>query len=358
MGRRGYGIYVYRGMSVFVCTATALPLFRGEHWLLRLFDYPRMQVFSLGMLLLGAGLWRAKRWRHLDRFLLGTVLTAAVVQAVQIYPYTPMADETVLRVDGDADLRLLTSNVLQDNRQSGKLLELIRQVKPNMVLLTETDQWWVDQMKPLEKEFPYVVKKPLTNYYGMVLYSKLKLIDPKVRYVVKEEIPSIVAQVEIPGKGRINFYGVHPEPPGSAKPSGGLRGTGPRDAELVVVAKEVQQRGGPTLVAGDFNDVAWSHTTRLFKRIAELLDPRVGRGFFNTFHAKYPFLRYPLDHFFHSQEFGLVELKRLPEIGSDHFPIYLSLKLTPKAEAAQEPPRPKPGDEEEAREIVKEAPRE
>jgi hypothetical protein len=77
--------------------------------------------------------------------------------------------------------------------------------------------------------------------------SKLKLIDPEVRFLIKQDIPSITAQVELPGTGLINFYGVHPEPPGSQKPDGGLRGTGPRDAELVVVAKEVHARGGPAI---------------------------------------------------------------------------------------------------------------
>ena len=56
-------------------------------------------------------------------------------------------------------------------------------------------------------------------------------------------------------------------------------------------------------------------------------DPRCGRGMFNTFHADYPFMRFPLDHVFHSAALALVAMRRLPHIGSDHFPILVELQL-------------------------------
>ena len=62
-----------------------------------------------------------------------------------------------------------------------------------------------------------------------------------------------------------------------------------------------------------------------FKRIANVLDPRIGRGLFSSFHADYPMLRWPLDHVFHSEQFELLSLDVLPDIGSDHFPVLAGL---------------------------------
>jgi hypothetical protein len=104
------------------------------------------------------------------------------------------------------------------------------------------------------------------------------------------------------------------------------------------------------VVAGDLNDVAWSHTTTLFLRLSGLLDPRVGRGLYSTFNANIPWLRYPLDHVFHANCFTLIDLQRLEHIGSDHFPICITLHYEPAATAEQPPLAAEPRQEEEAQE--------
>ncbi len=65
-------------------------------------------------------------------------------------------------------------------------------------------------------------------------------------------------------------------------------------------------------------------------------DPRVGRHYVNTFHADYPLLRWSLDHVFHSTDFALVDMQRLPHMGSDHFPVYAVLQTGRVFEQIQE----------------------
>src|SRR5690606_21531100 len=100
-----------------------------------------------------------------------------------------------------------------------------------------------------------------------------------------------------------------------------------RDAEILLVGKMAKKHNGPCMVIGDLNDVAWSYTTNLFLKTSGLLDPRHGRGLYSTFHAKYPLLRWPLDHFFVSNDFHLKNIKVEKSIDSDHFPISIQLVL-------------------------------
>jgi endonuclease/exonuclease/phosphatase (EEP) superfamily protein YafD len=178
----------------------------------------------------------------------------------------------------------------------------------------------------------------------MLLYSRLPLAEKRIRFLLLDRVPSMTCRVHLPNGESFRFYGVHPLPPGVAVDST------QRDAELVLIGRAAREEGEPAIVAGDLNDVAWSYTTRLFQKVSGMLDPRVGRGLYSTFHAGWPFLRWPLDHLFHSPDFRFVALERLPAFGSDHFAILAELSYEPDRAGAQEPPRL----EEEDREAVSE----
>ncbi|MDQ2794314.1 MAG: endonuclease/exonuclease/phosphatase family protein, partial [Bacteroidota bacterium] len=107
-------------------------------------------------------------------------------------------------------------------------------------------------------------------------------------------------------------------------------GVGLRGKALQQVTNAVQQSERPTIVAGDFNDVSWSSTIHQLTREGELHDVSLGRGLYNTFSARSWLMGWPLDHFFVSEPFQVVALKRLPDVGSDHFPLYIELALPDK----------------------------
>jgi len=339
---------------LFVVLATALPLIRRDDWWIRWFDFPRLQLMIIGLILLGLQLLGMARMRRPAMFLFVALLMGVAYQAYWIFPYTRFASRQVKSAAGEksaAAIRIVTANVPMHNRDIEKYLKVLAEAAPDIVLTTETDRWWAEQLKALDGTYPYQVKCPLDNTYGMILHSRFPLIEPSVRYLVEPGVPSIHSGVRLPGGHLLHFIGLHPRPPGPAENEESTE----RDAELIIAGKSVKESNTPVLVLGDLNDVAWSHTTTLFQKISGLLDPRVGRGMFNSYHADYPFLRFPLDHLFHSAHFKLIDMRRLAHIGSDHFPIYAALNFHPQEDAARKPPEPKPEEKQEARETVQEA---
>lgn len=325
------------GIAVIVAASTLLPLLRHEGWWIRTFDFPRVQiavatVIAIAVYIALAGLDDAVDW------LLVALLTGCLVyQAVLIAAYTPIRAKQARDAAGTdpADcVRLLVANVLTPNRHAARLLDIVAEQDPDVLLFVETDEWWQAQLDALDDAYPYSVKYPLDNLYGMHLYSRLELVDPQLKFLVEDEVPSIHAGLMLRSGRCVAIHCLHPTPP---SPTENPEST-ERDAELLVVARTVAEAEGPAIVFGDLNDVAWSATTRLFQKISGMLDPRIGRGMFSTFHAKYPFLRWPLDHVFFSPDFAVQSLARLPAFGSDHFPIFVSLCYSPVPRAEQEAP--------------------
>lgn len=343
-------------LAVVVVVATLLPLVPSGAWWVRVFDYPRAQIAVVGLVVLLAYALVARRWGGAASHALAAVLAACVVyQAVQIAPYTPLVPVSVVEAEGPSSgptLSVLVANVLMDNRETDRFLDVVRAYDPDLVLVLEPDAQWERALRPLDADYPYGAKEPLSNTYGMLLYSRLPLRNLETRYLVEPDLPSMHGDIEVAPGRTVAFHALHPDPPNPEYATE----TTERDGELLLVAREVREQGnGPTVVVGDFNDVAWSKTTRLFQETSGLLDPRVGRGTFSTFNAEIPLLRWPLDHVFHSDHFSLVRLERGPAFGSDHFPVFAELALDPVAEAVQDAPDAEADDLREADEAIDEA---
>ena len=334
--------------------ATALPLLRGDAWWIRVFDFPRIQITFLLALVLAAYPFFAGGYGAADYLLLGGLAACLAYQGYMMFPYTPLARRQVQSSAGAREgrgLSLLFANVLMSNRDAARLKELIRAADPDIILTVETDGWWEGQLREFERTHPFAVRRPQENTYGMLLYSRLELVRPEVKFLVQDDIPSIHARVRLPGGQEVGLHCLHPRPPFPTEDESAKE----RDAELLIVGRGIKEEDVPVVVMGDLNDVAWSRTNYLFQDISGLLDPRIGRGFYNTFHAKHPLVRFPLDHFFHSNHFRLVDFRRLGRFGSDHFPVYISLSYEPEAEAVQPELHATPSEQEEATEKIEKA---
>ncbi|AQG78576.1 endonuclease/exonuclease/phosphatase family protein [Spirosoma montaniterrae] len=339
--------------------ASFIHLVRLDYWWIRIWDFPHTQLTALTTAGLLGWLLFVSDFSWPAVLIPVGLLVAMIYQGWLIYPYTPLHKKQVRRISRRVakdevepnTIRLMTANVYMENTRTPDVQALIARYQPDVVLLLETNLTWQKALAPIEDEYPYRVSCPLENTYGMLLYSRLPIQHHEIRFMVQDDIPSFYVQMTLPSGQLVHFYGVHPMPP---SPTEHYRST-ERDAELLLVGKEARRRDEPIIVAGDLNDVAWSHTTRLFQRVSGLFDPRIGRGLYSTFHAHYFFLRWPLDHVFVSHHFQLQRLRRLPNCGSDHFPILVSLVYRPTRAQKETIPQPEHDDLHEAKDIIERA---
>ncbi len=340
-------------VSILFSIATALPLLFIDQWWCRFFDFPRLQILfvlsvSLVLLLAGYPGQVTPLWGGMVALTIGSI----GMQLVEIFPYMPFTHRQVRRSrqqNKDCCIKLLIYNVYMYNRKYQNFLDLASQQQPDVILMLETDHQWRDNVKQqLHKDYPYCCEIPIDNTYGMLMYSRFKLHNTQVRYLVEENIPSIKTEIELPGGDRTLFYGLHPTPP---VPGENTRST-ERDVELILAGKEIAEEDRPVIVGGDLNDVAWSRTSFLFQKISGLLDPRKGRGFFNSYNSRYFFMRWPLDHVFHTKHFLMNRFSLLKHIGSDHFPIMVELQFEPENKHLQKEMKADKEDMELARQKV------
>ncbi len=331
----------------YITASAIIPLLPISHGFVRAFDFPRLQMAILEAVFLvvlpfvwsGPWLWVGA----------GLVAAALVQNVWLILPFTPLWRPTAQSADvaqSDRSLSLMAANVKMSNRDYGQLIALLRAEQPDLCAVLEVDDGWADALAVLSDLYSVRVGWAQDNGYGMLLLSRLPLTGTKVEERLTKRVPSIWTEVTLKSGEQIEVQVLHPEPPVPGHWSEG------RDAEIGLAGLVAGRSDNPGLILGDLNDVAWSRTTRRFRKLSGYLDPRIGRGIYPTFHADKWYLRWPLDHLFHDPRFRIAGMRRMPHIGSDHFPMRFDLVLTDTPHPAKR--RPAPAVEHEVRKEVAE----
>jgi endonuclease/exonuclease/phosphatase (EEP) superfamily protein YafD len=322
------------GLIAIILTIT--PYIPLDYWWIRVFDFPHTQLTILTSIAIATYFIRFDFNNKKDYVFVFILMFCCGFQFIKIYPYTAFADVEVLNSSKSSEntLKILTANVLQENKKSDLLIAEINTLKPDLILLTEVNQRWLNQLnETTNKMFKYKHEIPLDNAYGMALYSNLELKNTETKFLVSDSIPSIETELLSKSGDLIQLFAIHPTPP---IPHQNTMSTN-RDAEMMMIAKKSMEAKLPVIVLGDFNDVAWSETSKLFSRVSRLLDSRIGRGMFNTFSAESYIMKWPLDHIFISSEFRLKKIEVRESISSDHYPLYTEFTFEPDIANEQQP---------------------
>lgn len=288
-----------------------------------------------GLLPLGARLWWG--FELLSHFRLQYVVIAAAlavivlvcrkplpallliaVAAVNAWPLVPYLGTTGGPASAVAasGIRVLNINVNAGNDAHAAILETIRAADADIVSIVELTPGLETALRALDERYPHRFINASGDNFGIGMLSKYPLIAKESFAVL--DTAAIDSLIELPD-GSIRFLAVHLVPPMGAD----LAAT--RNRQLDALAARARQITEPLLVCGDFNLTPYSPYFSDFVRAADLDDVRKGQAPGFSWPSTMPLLGIPIDHCFLRAPLAVKSVERLERMGSDHYPVLVSL---------------------------------
>ncbi|KYG77097.1 endonuclease/exonuclease/phosphatase (EEP) superfamily protein YafD [Roseivirga ehrenbergii] len=303
-------------LSVLLIIISLLPFVKNQHWVFRVPEFIKMQLLIL-QVVASIGLFVFSE-KSIGFWVVALIQIGLIVyHSYLLARFTKFYKSHKNETEGLTEIKVISTNIYQFNQEFNRFKDFIRKEKPDIFLTIESNKDWELAMREMEADYPYTEKITLENTYGMHLYAKMPFQKVTTHYFVSEDLPSIEAHFKTEDGEDFVLFCVHPPPPSPTEEDTSKE----RDGDLLCIAKRTKEINKPTLVIGDFNTVAWSKISELFRKNSGLIDGRMGRGILASYHAKYWFFRAPLDLVFHCPTIFLKELSVLEHVGSDHFPI-------------------------------------
>lgn len=299
-----------------------ISLIPSDQWFIRVLDFIREPLFYFALALTSASLFlRTHRWWYVGGFVL-----VAAMQLFRFWPYIELAPQQVMlsKVPGNTCFTAVSLNVKMKNNGYAEITRFLDVVRPDVLLLMEPDAKWERELSPQLAKYSYVLSKPQDNAYGMIFATNLSVLKAKMIANTSANTPTLYATIKHPSGAQFEFIGLHPRPPVPGND------TGTRDANIARAGAKTPDNLADVLVMGDFNDVPWSRTTTNFREQGHWRDPRIGRGTFATFPAKYAFIGWPLDQVMVKNQMEVSSFSIMRNVSSDHLPLRVRVCVRPK----------------------------
>ena len=213
---------------------------------------------------------------------------------------------------GEPILKVYQSNVEAINGKYDLVVNQIKEINPDIVLLIETSVAWDKGTISLQDKYFYN-HKLLIGAFGFIFYSKMPIKSLQRRkFGTTFDCLDILLSWE--GKD-IRFIAAHPPPPINHEVFK------IRNQHLLKYAELInEQKSIPTIVCGDLNITPWSEGYINLKENAKLKSTRQGFGLLASWPSWLPY-RIPIDHCLLTQHFGISNTQVLPSVNSDHLPM-------------------------------------
>jgi endonuclease/exonuclease/phosphatase (EEP) superfamily protein YafD len=308
--------------------ATTLPLLLGFiNWVHPLFDSftnfrVHLLVLSLGVLLFITFL-HEKRKYHLS------YLTLIALGGFYLYRLLQPFQPTLPFVKNEHNLTHMQFNLNFKNREMDSVVEYIKKHPMDIITLQEVTPAHKKALQSLKFDgnklhltthypfvehkkgaYPYQLYCDFRSIAGGAILSKYPINTEK--FVCVEEQGLLWAEVQTPYK-KINVASIH------------LRWPFPylQQMQIEFIKPVLENIPKPTLIAGDFNAVAWSNAV---EKIANASNTKVANGLRWSIELEeqlplLPFMKLSIDQLLVSEELEVHHMKVEKDLGSDHLPV-------------------------------------
>lgn len=297
---------------------SAIAGFFGAYWWL--FDLASHFRMQYALAFTGAALAALvlRHWRFLTCFIF--------LSAANLAPIVPL----YFGMDSNPALegpraRVLLLNVHTSCREHERVLALIREQDPDVIVLEEVNARWIKALSGLTVTYTNTVLCPSEDNFGIALYSRLPITDGRKVILGKAGLASIQARCVLGGQV-FQILATHVLPPVN-RVCAKLR-----NQQLSEVAEYCRRITMPMALVGDLNASPWSYGFRLVRDGSGLRDSMRGFGVQASWPTHNVFMRIPIDHCLVSDSVRVLNRRIGPATGSDHFPMIFDIELAPARE--------------------------
>jgi len=248
---------------------------------------------------------RSRRWLILAPLSLLPMITAA----------PRLGDASAASVD--SHFTVVSANVHLATRDPQALFAWLADAPADAVVVVEVSP---DYAQALSRwpDYPFRVIEPALDPFGIAVLSRHPLANAQVLHDTRG-LASIDVAIDTP-QGCVALRALHPMPPISPEDKA------IRDRELAAAVSDLSLSVRPALIVGDFNATPWSSAFAPFarqgwRRATSLAPtwPAWGRGLVGI----------PIDQVLANAAWQRVDSTRGPDLGSDHFPVRVTLARAP-----------------------------
>ncbi|MEO1433003.1 MAG: endonuclease/exonuclease/phosphatase family protein [Cyanobacteria bacterium J06633_8] len=314
--------------------ATALSFAGRKYWVFALMEHLRVQYSLILIVAVFVSLFTSRKRINIWNIV---CLIALLINLFFILPlFIPPEQNSTLSLNKSLDStseKILLTHVTLNNKKpdATKAIEYLNKQNTDILFLLEVTPQSLIQLKRGLTNYQLVTALPKYTSHGIAWFVPKETTNPiKIKSFRFIRIPSSnnrpLLRAKISYQGReIVLLCFHVISPRNAKT------VAYQEIELDALAdwsQRVLQNSDDLIVIGDFNSTPWYGIFRRLLNKTGLINSQRGFGIQTTWHSLLPTVfRIPIDNCLHSKSLTTVRRFIGQDIGSDHLPLFVELKL-------------------------------